>query len=86
MKKIGIFKVYGTIKGDNKSHEIDELSIVGKPNVLRDIGIFLINCSHEMEVNGVEHFHIQDFVSNFSYSKHADIIGINSEKIEKIIK
>lgn len=71
------FKIFGTLEGSDKTIKLDEISIVANSNVVRALGKFFMNASCEMESNNVEHIHLQDLVTNFSYENHVDIILIN---------
>jgi hypothetical protein len=82
MKDLGEFKIFGTIEGSNKSLKLDEISILAKAEVMRALGVFLINAAYEMDENDIEHIHLQDSISNFSYENHVDVIAINQDKVK----
>ncbi|QOZ85573.1 MULTISPECIES: hypothetical protein [Chromobacterium] len=84
MTNLGDLKILGTIEGDDKPQKLDEISILANADVIRDLGIFLINAAYEMELNEVEHVHLQDSIQNFSYNNHADVIAINQEIVKPI--
>jgi len=84
MKKLNDFKIFGTKEGSKKSIKLDEISIIANPKEMRELGIFLINAAYEMEMNDLEHVHLQDLVSNFSYEKHVDVIALNKAQIKII--
>lgn len=79
MKKLNAFTIHGT--AINSSHELklDEISIVADANTLELIGFFFINAAKKMKKNELEHLHLQDVTSNFSYDKHVDIIILNKD-------
>jgi hypothetical protein len=74
MNSLGDFQAFGTASGTDTSIRLDEITLVGAPDVIRALGVFLINSAYEMEQNGVEHVHLQDAIANFSYDQHADLI------------
>jgi len=82
MTDLGEVKVFGTLEGDDGALELDEISILGKPETIRALGVFLINAAYEMDSNDAEHVHLQDSISNFSYENHVDVIAINQEKVK----
>jgi len=84
MTKLGDLKIWGTLEGSDKSQKLDEISLLATPEVVRALGVFLINAAYEMEVNDAEHIHLQDSIENFSYEGHVDIIVINQEKIKLV--
>ena len=86
MTELGDLKIWGTLEGSNKSLKLDEISILAKADVVRALGIFLTNAAYEMEVNEIEHVHLQDAIVNFSYEHHVDVIVINQEKVQVIDK
>lgn len=84
MTKLGSLKIWGTLEGSDKSQKLDEISLLTSPEVVRALGVFLINAAYEMEVNDAEHIHLQDSIENFSYESHVDIIVINQEKVKLV--
>ncbi|CAJ0800594.1 hypothetical protein LMG7141_03845 [Ralstonia condita] len=82
MTDLGEVKIFGTLEGDDRSLKLDEISILAKPEVIRALGVFLINAAYEMDSNDAEHVHLQDSISNFSYENHADVIAINQDKVK----
>jgi len=84
MKKLKAFTVHGTAVGSDKSIKLDEISILADPETLRNLGVFLISASYEMEINGLEHLHLQDLLENFSHKKHVDFIALNQEVIKHV--
>ena len=84
MTDLGDLKIWGTLEGSDKSLKLDEISILAKAEVIRALGVFLINAAHEMDVNDVEHVHLQDSIANFSYENHVDVIVINQEKVKLV--
>ncbi len=84
MNKLGSLKVWGTLEGSDKSEKLDEISLLATPEVVRALGVFLINAAYEMEVNDAEHRHLQDSIENFSYESHVDIVVINQEKVKPV--
>jgi hypothetical protein len=82
MNDLDSFKIFGTIEGGDKSLKLDEISILAKAEVLRALGVFLINAAYEMDVNDIEHLHLQDMISRFSYENHADVIALNQNRIK----
>ncbi len=82
MIKIKSFAVTGT-KNKKNIINLDEIVIYGTPKTLRQIGLFLINSAHEMEINDTDHCHLQDAVKEFSQTKHCDIILVNKDIIKK---
>lgn len=82
MTNLGEVKVFGTLEGDDRSLKLDEISILAKPEVIRAIGVFLINAACEMDSSDAEHVHLQDSISNFSYENHVDVIAINQDKVK----
>ncbi|MCL4664551.1 hypothetical protein [Burkholderia multivorans] len=84
MTDLGDLKIWGTLEGSDKSLKLDEISIVAKAEVIRALGVFLINAAHEMDINDVEHVHLQDSIANFSYENHVDVIVINQEKVKLV--
>ncbi|RQR70888.1 hypothetical protein DIE11_30465 [Burkholderia sp. Bp9012] len=82
MTDLGEVKIFGTLEGDDRSLKLDEISILAKPEVIRDLGVFLINAAYEMDSNDAEHVHLQDSMSNFSYENHVDVIAINQDKVK----
>jgi hypothetical protein len=82
MKDLGEFKIFGTLEGSDESLKLDEISILGNANVMRALGLFLINAAYEMDENDIEHIHLQDSISNFSYENHVDVIAINQDKVK----
>ncbi|WP_153099170.1 Imm32 family immunity protein [Paraburkholderia hayleyella] len=84
MTELGDLRIWGTLEGSDKSLKLDEISILAKAEVIRALGVFLINAAYEMDVNEVEHVHLQDSIANFSYENHADVIVNNQEKVKPI--
>ncbi|NIF45087.1 hypothetical protein F3J14_30385 [Burkholderia sp. Tr-862] len=82
MTELGDVKIFGTLEGSDKSLKLDEISILARAEVIRALGIFLINAAYEMDVNEAEHVHLQDSIANFSYENHVDVIAINQEKVK----
>lgn len=82
MTDLGEVKVFGTLEGDDRSLKLDEISILAKPEVIRALGVFLINAAYEMDSNDAVHVHLQDSISNFSYENHVDVIAINQDKVK----
>jgi hypothetical protein len=82
MTELGDLRILGTFEGSNKSLKLDEISIFAKAEVIRALGVFLINAAYEMDVNEVEHVHLQDSIANFSYENHVDVIVNNQEKVK----
>ncbi|WP_448168122.1 Imm32 family immunity protein [Burkholderia ambifaria] len=82
MTELGDVKIFGTLEGSDKSLKLDEISILGRAEVIRALGVFLINAAYEMDVNEAEHVHLQDSIANFSYENHVDVIVINQEKVK----
>lgn len=82
MTELGDLRILGTFEGSNKSLKLDEISILAKAEVIRALGVFLINAAYEMDVNEVEHIHLQDSIANFSYENHVDVIVNNQEKVK----
>jgi hypothetical protein len=84
MTELGDLKIWGTPEGTDKSLKLDEISILAKAEVIRALGIFLINAAYEIDVNEVEHVHLQDSIMNFSYESHVDVIVLNQEKVKLV--
>ncbi len=84
MTELGDLKIWGTPEGTDKSLKLDEISILAKAEVIRALGIFLINVAYEIDVNEVEHVHLQDSIMNFSYENHVDVIVLNQEKVKLV--
>ena len=84
MSEFGELKIWGTLEGEEKSLKLDEISIHARAEVIRALGVFLINAAYEMDVNDAEHVHLQDLISNFSYEKHVDVIALNNEKVKAV--
>jgi hypothetical protein len=82
MTELGDLRILGTFEGSDKSLKLDEISILAKAEVIRALGVFLINAAYEMDVNEVEHVHLQDSIANFSYENHVDVIVNNKEKVK----
>ncbi|CAI1074095.1 Uncharacterised protein [Serratia liquefaciens] len=82
MTELGDLRILGTFEGSDKSLKLDEISILAKAEVIRALGVFLINAAYEMDVNEVEHVHLQDSIANFSYENHVDVIVNNQEKVK----
>lgn len=82
MTELGDLRILGTFEGSNKSLKLDEISILAKAEVIRALGVFLINAAYEMDINEVEHVHLQDSIANFSYENHVDVIVNNQEKVK----
>ncbi|WP_141685056.1 hypothetical protein [Burkholderia stabilis] len=82
MNDLGEMKIFGTLEGDDRSLRLDEISILAKPEVIRSLGVFLINAAYEMDSNDAEHVHLQDSISNFSYENHVDVIAVNQDKVK----
>ncbi|WP_233830157.1 Imm32 family immunity protein [Paraburkholderia sp. ZP32-5] len=82
MTELGELKIWGTTEGSDKSLKLDEISILANAEVIRALGVFLINAAYEMDANDVEHMHLQDSIANFSYKNHVDVIAINQEKVK----
>lgn len=82
MTKLPPFNANATEKDQQERIEIDEITLHATPEAFRTLGIFFLNAAHEMDVNELEHIHLQDSVQNFSSKKHCDIILVNS----KIVK
>ncbi|WP_321807811.1 hypothetical protein [Burkholderia sp. BCC1993] len=82
MTDLGEVKIFGTQEGDDRSLRLDEISILAKPEVIRALGVFLINAAYEMDSNDAEHVHLRDSISNFLYENHVDVIAINQEKVK----
>ncbi|WP_233835922.1 Imm32 family immunity protein [Paraburkholderia sp. ZP32-5] len=82
MTKFSELKIWGTIEGSDKLLKLSEISILANAEDIRTLGVFLINAAYEMNVNDVEHMHLQDSIANFSYKNHADVIAINQEKVK----
>ncbi|WP_109481957.1 hypothetical protein [Paraburkholderia sp. C35] len=82
MTELGDLNIWGTREGSDKSVKLDEMSLLATPGVIRALGVFLINAAYEMEVNEVEHMHLQDSIANFSYERHVDVIAINQDKVK----
>ncbi|WP_418129222.1 hypothetical protein ABL849_23695 [Variovorax sp. 375MFSha3.1] len=82
MTELGDLKIFGTLEGSNKSQKLDEITILARAEVIRALGIFLINSAYEMDVNDIEHVHLQDSIANFSYENHVDVIAINQERVK----
>jgi hypothetical protein len=82
MTELGDLRIWGTLEGSDKSLKLDEISILAKAEVIRALGVFLINAAYEMDINEVEHVHLQDAIANFSYEKHVDVIVNNQEKVK----
>ena len=81
MKKINKFSIYGTPVGESKEIKLDEISILADSEAIKSIGMFLINAAYEMEMNGLEHMHFQDFFKDFTSGEHVDVIALNAELI-----
>ena len=81
MKKLNKFSVHGTAVGESTEIRLDEISILADSETIKNIGVFLINAAYEMEVNGLEHMHFQDFFKDFTSDDHVDFVAINSEVI-----
>ena len=84
MTELGDLKIWGTLEDSDKSLKLDEISILAKAEVIRALGIFLINAAYEMDINEAEHVHLQDSIANFSYENHVDVIVINQEKVKLV--
>lgn len=82
MTELGDLKIFGTLEGSDKSQKLDEISILARAEVIRALGVFLINSAYEMDVNHIEHVHLQDSIANFSYENHVDVIAINQERVK----
>ncbi|WP_338640974.1 Imm32 family immunity protein [Burkholderia pyrrocinia] len=82
MNDLGEMKIFGTLEGDDRSLRLDEIYILAKPEVIRSLGVFLINAAYEMDSNDAEHVHLQDSISNFSYENHVDVIAVNQDKVK----
>lgn len=82
MTELGDLKIWGTREGSDESVKLDEISLLATPEVIRALGVFLINAAYEMEVNEVEHVHLQDSIANFLYERHVDVIAINQDKVK----
>ncbi|NBF12653.1 Imm32 family immunity protein [Pseudomonas sp. Fl4BN1] len=82
MNKLKKFTVHGTAVDSDTSIQLDEISILAEPETLRELGIFLINASYEMAVNGREHVHLQDVIESFSHKEHVDFIVLNQKLIK----
>ena len=82
MMELGDLRILGTFEGSDKSLKLDEISILAKAEVIRALGVFLINAAYEMDINEVEHVHLQDSIANFSYENHVDVIVNNQEKVK----
>ncbi|RQS48665.1 MULTISPECIES: hypothetical protein [unclassified Burkholderia] len=82
MTDLGEVNIFGTQEGDDRPLRLDEISILAKPEVIRALGVFLINAAYEMDSNDAEHVHLQDSISNFSCENHVDVIAINQEKVK----
>ncbi|BEP40937.1 hypothetical protein [Variovorax sp. V15] len=82
MTELGDLKIFGTLEGSDKSQKLDEISILARAEVIRALGVFLINSAYEMDVNDIEHVHLQDSIANFSYENHVDVIAINQERVK----
>ncbi|CAB1228602.1 hypothetical protein I1A46_20320 [Serratia liquefaciens] len=82
MTELGDLRILGTFEGSDKSLKLDEISILAKAEVIRALGVFLINAAYEMDINEVEHVHLQDSIANFSYENHVDVIVNNQEKVK----
>jgi len=82
MTDLGELKIFGTEVGSEKSLKLDEISILAKAEVVRALGVFLINAAYEMDSHDAEHVHLQDSISNFSYENHVDVIAINQAKVK----
>lgn len=83
MIKIKSFAATGTEKNKQDTIILDEIVIHGTPETLRQIGLFLINSAHEMEINDTDHCHLQDVIKEFSQTRHCDIILVNKNIIKK---
>ncbi|ATP50051.1 hypothetical protein PPUJ20066_38340 [Pseudomonas putida] len=81
MIKLEPIKAWGTQPGTDKPLELDEISILASPAMIRALGVFLINAAYEMDTNEAEHIHLQDLASNFSYDHHVDIVLNNKLKV-----
>ena len=84
MKKLNKFSVHGTAVGESTEIRLDEISILADSETIKNIGVFLINAAYEMEVNGLEHMHLQDFFKDFTSEDHVDFVAINSEMIHML--
>ncbi|WP_316667466.1 Imm32 family immunity protein [Ralstonia psammae] len=84
MTDFGDLKIWGTLEGSDKPLKLDEISILANAEVIRALGVFMINAAHEMDINDVEHVHLQDSIANFSYENHVDVIVINQEKVKLV--
>lgn len=84
MTDFGDLKIWGTLEGSDKPLKLDEISILANAEVIRALGVFMINAAHEMDINEVEHVHLQDSIANFSYENHVDVIVINQEKVKLV--
>ncbi|MGU7841022.1 Imm32 family immunity protein [Burkholderia sp. AW33-5] len=84
MRDLGELKIFGTVAGSDKSLTLDEISVLANAEVIRALGVFLINAAYEMDSNDVEHVHLQDAISNFSYESHVDVIAINQDKVKSL--
>ena len=82
MTELGDLRILGTFEGSDKSLKLDEISILAKAEVIRALGVFLINAAYEMDINEVEHVHLQDSIANFSYENHVVVIVNNQEKVK----
>lgn len=83
MIELKSFTVGGTEINQQGTIVLDEIFIQGTPETIRQIGIFLINSAHEMEINDRDHLHLQDAAKEFCQTKHCDIILINENLIKK---
>ena len=81
LKNLGNFEISGTAEGSDNLLKLDEISIVAEPEAIRLLGVFFINAAYEMDMDGIEHIHLQDQIKKFSYKKYADIIAINKKQI-----
>ncbi|CAI8840250.1 Resolvase/invertase-type recombinase catalytic domain-containing protein [Pseudomonas sp. IT-232MI5] len=86
MKKLKNFTAYGTPFGTDKNIKLDEISLLADPETIKNLGLFLINASYEMEINELEHIHLQDVLGNFSHKKHVDLIAINQNIVKPLKK
>lgn len=77
MSKLNHFSVHGVEVGALKGVRLEQVSIVGDPETIREIGAFLIKAAEEMAENGLEHLHLQDVVEGFDYAKNVDFIALN---------
>ncbi|KII32858.1 MULTISPECIES: Imm32 family immunity protein [Pseudomonas] len=81
MRRLRDFSIHGTAVDCDQNIKLDEISILADPGTIRALGVFLISASYEMEINGLEHIHLQDLVENFSSKKHVDLVAINKKMV-----